>query len=349
MTFAPSLAIHRHNIYTEEIQHQSREEGKELEHTVPSPVIECIELTKAYSKRLIALNNLTLTINEGTSFGLLGENGAGKSTLVRLLMGFIFPTAGQVLVLGEEKVARAHPRIGYVHERPIFETRFTGHAYLTYLGKLSGLWGYANQARVDELLERVNLREAANRAIGTYSKGMLQRLAIAQALLTDPDLLILDEPTSGLDPRSQWEVRQIIAALRKQGKTVLLCSHYLAEVEALCDTVGILRRGELLLRGAVADLLHSQDVVEIVLANDQSTSEAVTRLGIAEQVIETRGNLLRIPGKAQPAILTALVNAGIPILSLNPLTETLEEVYVRTTRSADIASFVPSSGKGGKS
>jgi ABC-type multidrug transport system ATPase subunit len=108
---------------------------------MPSPVIECVELTKAYSKRIVALNNLTLTINEGASFGLLGENGAGKSTLVRLLMGFIFPTSGRVRVLGEEKVARAHQRIGYVHERPIFETRFKGRAYLTYLGELSGLWG----------------------------------------------------------------------------------------------------------------------------------------------------------------------------------------------------------------
>src|SRR5215467_618291 len=308
---------------------------------MPSPVIECMELTKVYSKRLTALNNLMLTINEGASFGLLGENGAGKSTLVRLLMGFIFPTSGRVRVLGEEKVSRAHPRIGYVHERPIFETRFTGRAYLTYLGELSGLWGYKNQARVDELFERVNLQEAADRAIGTYSKGMLQRLAIAQALLTDPELLILDEPTSGLDPRSQWEVRQIIAALRKQGKTVLLCSHYLAEVEVLCDTVGILRRGELFLSGAVADLLHSQDVVEIVLASDQPASDVATRMGIGEQVIESRGNLLRIPGSAQSTVLAALVRANVPILSLNPLSETLEEVYVRTTRLAEKAAFVP--------
>ncbi len=271
---------------------------------MPSPVIKCVELTKAYSKRIVALNNLTLTINEGASFGLLGENGAGKSTLVRLLMGFIFPTSGRVRVLGEEKVARAHPRIGYVHERPIFETRFKGRAYLTYLGELSGLWGYANQARVDELLERVNLYEAA--------------------------------------ARSQWEVRQIISALRKQGKTVLLCSHYLAEVEVLCDTVGILRRGELLLSGTVADLLHSQDVVEIALANNQPASDVVTRLGIDEQVIEARGNLLRIPGSAQTTILAVLVRANVPILSLNPLTETLEEVYVRTTRSAERAFFEPS-------
>ncbi len=121
------------------------------------------------------------------------------------------------------------------------------------------------------LLTRVNLSEAADRTLGTYSKGMLQRLAIAQAILNEPDLLILDEPTSGLDPHSQWEVRQLLASLRKEGKTLLICSHYLAEIEALCDTVGILRRGTLLLHGKVDDLLHSQGIVEIVLASRSGT------------------------------------------------------------------------------
>ena len=234
-------------------------------------------------------------LKQGISFGLLGENGAGKSTLVRLLMGFIFPTSGQMRVLGEECVSRAHDRIGYAHERPIFETRFTGRRYLDYLGKLAGLWSATNSTRVSHVLEQVNLQEAADRPIGTYSKGMLQRLAIAQALMTDPELLILDEPTSGLDPRSQWEIRQILAALRKQGKTVLLCSHYLAEVEALCDAVGILRRGELILSGTVEDLLHSQDVVEIVLGHGHSANEVVARLEIAGQVIEAQGDISRLP------------------------------------------------------
>jgi ABC-2 type transport system ATP-binding protein len=314
------------------------------------PVIECNELTKAYGKH-IALDNLTLTIEEGASFGLLGENGAGKSTLVRLLMGFIFPTSGQMRVLGEERVSRAHDRIGYAHERPIFETRFTGRRYLDYLGKLAGLWGATNSTRVSHVLEQVNLQEAANRPIGTYSKGMLQRLAIAQALMTDPELLILDEPTSGLDPRSQWEIRQIVAALRKQGKTVLLCSHYLAEVEALCNAVGILRRGELILSGTVEDLLHLQDVVEIVLAHDQSANEVVARLEMAEQVIEAQGDMLRIAGKVQAAVLAKLVEAGIGIASLKPLSRTLEDVYVQTTRAADDTSsvlFTGTRGHGGK-
>jgi ABC-2 type transport system ATP-binding protein len=312
-------------------------------------VIECVELSKAYGKRVTALNEITLSIDEGTSFGLLGENGAGKSTLVRILMGFIFPTSGRVQVLGEEKVARAHPRIGYVHERPIFEIKCTGHAYLTYMGQLSGLWNAANRIRINALLEQVGLYEAAERSIDTYSKGMLQRLAIAQALLADPALLILDEPTSGLDPRSQWEVRQIIDALRKQGKTILICSHYLTEVEALCDTVGILRHGHLILQGKVADLLRSQGLVEIVLAKELAANDVVERLHIKEQVTETQGNLLRITDDAQSIVLTALVQAQIGILSLNPVTRTLEEVYVRTTQTNEhVEKVLANTGSGGK-
>ncbi len=303
---------------------------------MPASVIECVEVSKAYGKRITALKNLTLSIAEGTSFGLLGENGAGKSTLVRLIMGFIFPTSGRVRVLGEERVARAHPRIGYMHERPIFETRFKGREYLHYLGELSGLWGATNRQRAQEVLELVGLQEAADRGVGTYSKGMLQRLAIAQALLTNPELLILDEPTSGLDPRSQWEVRQIIMGLRRQGKSLLLCSHYLAEVEALCDAVAILRQGEQLLSGSVADLLHTQDVVEIVLAQDQPASEVAARLQLGEQVMEAQGNLLRIPGAAQQLVLAALVEAHIPISSLNPLSQSLEDVYVQITGNTSI-------------
>lgn len=312
-------------------------------------VIECTDLTKTYSKRVTALRSLTLNINEGTSFGLLGENGAGKSTLVRIIMGFIYPTAGNIRVLGETQVSRAHLHIGYVHERPIFETRFTARAYLTYLAQLSGLWGTTNTSRVSQLLTRVNLSEAADRTLGTYSKGMLQRLAIAQAILSEPDLLILDEPTSGLDPRSQWEVRQILASLRKEGKTLLICSHYLTEIEALCDTVGILRRGTLLLHGKVDDLVHAQGIVEIVLAPELDAAEITARLQLNEQIVETDGNLLRLVDSTQQAVLVALLAADIPIVSLNPVSRTLEEVYVSTTENSEtkVSQEVSSTVRGG--
>jgi ABC-type multidrug transport system ATPase subunit len=142
----------------------------------------------------------------------------------------------------------------------------------------------------------------------------------------------LDEPTNGLDPYSQWQVRQLIAALRKQGKTILLCSHYLAEVEMLCDAVGILQHGKLVQSGAVSDLVHTQNAVEIVLAEGHIASDIVTHLGIAKHVIEAHNNLMRIDAESQDRVLAALVAANVQIHSLNPISQTLEEVYINTTR-----------------
>jgi ABC-2 type transport system ATP-binding protein len=161
---------------------------------------------------------------------------------------------------------------------------------------------------------------------------MLQRLSIAQTLLTDPQLLILDEPTNGLDPYSQWKTRQIIAALRSEGKTILICSHYLVEVEMLCDTIGILQRGQLIRQGAVADLVHSHETVEILLADGQDATEIANRLGITAHMLATQHNLMRIPASAQQTVLSALVGSAIPILELHPLSQTLEEVYIHATR-----------------
>jgi ABC-2 type transport system ATP-binding protein len=295
-------------------------------------VVACTNLTKVYEGGTTALKDLTLSIERGMSFGLLGENGAGKSTLVRLIMGFMLPTKGELTVLGERKVSRAHPRIGYLHERPYVELRFTGHTYLTYMAQISGLWSSANRQRVAEALELVDLSAAGDEKLAAYSKGMLQRLCIAQALLTDPEFLILDEPTSGLDPYSQWKVRQIIGELRGRGKTLLICSHYLAEVETLCDTVAILQRGQLIRRGAVKELIHTQDAVEILLRDDQVAKEVATRLRIGEHVLETEDNLLKIHAAAQQEVLAALVGAEVAIQALNPLSRTLEEVYIQATR-----------------
>jgi ABC-2 type transport system ATP-binding protein len=295
-------------------------------------VVICEGLTKVYQTGVIALNELTLTIEPGMSFGLMGENGAGKSTLVRLLMGFIFPTKGQLSVLGETDVRRAHSRIGYLHERPYVELRFTARSYLAYLAQLSRLSYAVNRQRVQSVLEQVDLSAGADERLATYSKGMLQRLSIAQTLLTDPQMLILDEPTNGLDPYSQWQVRQIIAELRRQGKTLLICSHYLAEVEMLCDTVGILQHGQLVQSGAVTDLVHTKNAVEIVLVEGHIACEIVNRLGIADNIVKMQNNILRIDAESQEIVLAALVNANVQIHSLNPISQTLEEVYINTTR-----------------
>jgi ABC-2 type transport system ATP-binding protein len=300
---------------------------------VNSPaVVTCMGLTKIYQTGVPALNDLTLTIEPGMSFGLMGENGAGKSTLVKLLMGFIFPTKGQLSVLGETVVRRAHSCIGYLHERPYVELRFTARSYLTYLAQLSGYRNVKAQQRVESALEQVDLYVSADERLATYSKGMLQRLSIAQTLLTDPQFLILDEPTNGLDPYSQWQVRQIIAELRKQGKTILICSHYLAEVEMLCDTVGILQHGKLVQSGAVSDLVHTQNAIEIVLKHDCIANDVITQLGIRELVIDAHDNLLRISVESQDRVLATLVATHVQIHSLNPVSQTLEDVYIHTAR-----------------
>ncbi|HKV83546.1 MAG TPA: ABC transporter ATP-binding protein [Ktedonobacterales bacterium] len=299
-----------------------------------APDIECRDLCKAYTGPVVALADVTLSIERGMSFGLLGENGAGKSTLVRILMGFIRPTSGSVRVLGSARLARIHAEIGYVHERPTFEARFTGREHLRYLAELSGLTSNETSRRVNTVLDMVNLSGAAARRVAGYSKGMLQRLAIAQALLTDPTLLILDEPTSGLDPLAQWEVRRIIAALHDAGKTILLCSHYLAEVEALCDTVGILRKGRLARFGAVNELRGLATMVEIRVAGEYTAARACILCGLAPEEVEARDDTLRVPASEQARVLGALVRAEIPIHSLTPMSRTLEEVYVRVAAAA---------------
>lgn len=291
--------------------------------------IDCAGLTKTYGEGTTALRNLTLTVPRGASFALLGENGAGKSTFVRLLLGFIQPTAGSLRVLGEAHAGQAHGRVGYLHERPVFEPRYSGREHLTYLAALSGLHGLAAQRRIDDSLERVQLISAASRRSGGYSKGMLQRLAIAAALLTDPEFLILDEPTSGLDPLAQYEMRQLISGLHDEGKTIFLCSHYLAEVEALCESVGILRHGRLVRSGVVSDLLTRRDLIEIKLGKSERAKDVVARLRLPSVEVDEQGNWLRLAAADQASALAALVAANVSIISLNPVTETLEDLYVR--------------------
>jgi ABC-2 type transport system ATP-binding protein len=297
-------------------------------------VIACTRLTKIYTGGKVALRDLTLEIPRGASFGLLGENGAGKSTFARLVVGLDLPTAGTLQVLGERKVTRAHGRIGYVHEHPALEQTLTGRAYLSYLARLAGLWGRACRDRVEAALDQVDLGAAVNRRIGGYSKGMRQRLTIAQALLTDPDLLLLDEPTSGLDPGGQHEVRETLRSLRDQGKTMVLCSHALPEVERLCDSVGILRRGRLVRVGRVSDLLRVDSAVEVVLEGDEPAQALAARLNVGDAVISAEERTLRIQAAAQDRVLAALVHADVRLRSLNPVARSLEDVYLRATRES---------------
>lgn len=210
-----------------------------------------------------ALAGLSLTVEQGTVFGFLGPNGAGKTTTMHVLLGFIDPSSGGASIFGMDvRKSIARQRIGYLPEHPETYGFLTGRELLGMAGSLFGLADSGLQERIGDLLKQVNLEKAADRRIGTYSRGMMQRIGIAQALINDPDLVILDEPTGGLDPLGRMEVRRIIAELRSRGKTVFFSSHELSEVELVCDHVAIMVRGRLVAEGAAADLVKGDESLE---------------------------------------------------------------------------------------
>src|SRR6202521_3751686 len=226
--------------------------------------IEILGLEKTYSvgfwrkKPKCALRPLNLKIERGEIFGFLGPNGAGKTTTLKLLMGLIFPTAGSARILGMAvDDPRMKAQIGFLPEQPYFYDYLTARELLEYYGQLSGVEAKQRSSRVDEVLQRVGLPDAGGVQLRKFSKGMLQRAGIAQAILHDPKVVFFDEPMSGLDPMGRREVRDLMAQLKEEGKTVFFSTHILSDAEALCDRVAIIHQGELRGVGAVADLTSS--------------------------------------------------------------------------------------------
>jgi len=228
------------------------------------------DVNKTYGRRTV-VRGLTFTIRTGTAFGLLGQNGAGKTTTMKMLVGLVRPSSGEVTVGGrpvDDPAARE--RIGFMPEAPYFYERLTGLEFMRFCSEL-----FEHRSRdtagCEKLLERVGLLSAARRPIATYSKGMKQRLGFAQALVNDPEYLFLDEPLDGLDPLGRREMKDIIRGLRAEGRTIFFNSHILYDTEALCDEVGIIHNGELIARGTVADIARGKPLeerfVEIVLAH----------------------------------------------------------------------------------
>jgi ABC-2 type transport system ATP-binding protein len=210
-----------------------------------------------------AVKDLSLSVDEGTVFGFLGPNGAGKTTTMHVLLGFVEPASGEARIFGVDvRQAIARQRIGYLPEHPDLYPFLTGRELLRFAGQLFGLRGKSLEARISDLLRQVDVGPAADRRIGTYSRGMLQRIGLAQALINDPDLVILDEPTNGLDPLGRMEVRRWIAQLREQGKTVFFSSHELSEVEMVCDHVAILVRGTVAVQGPAGELTKEKGSLE---------------------------------------------------------------------------------------
>lgn len=218
--------------------------------------VEIEHLTKVFKipmrrERVVAVRDLSIKVEPGEVYGLLGPNGSGKSTTLKILLGLVSPTRGRTRVFGEDSaLVRSRKDVGFLPENPYFYKFLTGEETVRFFGKLSGLGGAGLQSRVKELLELVGLTEAADRRVGGYSKGMLQRIGLAQALVQDPGLLVLDEPTAGVDPVGSREIRDLILALKARGKTILLCSHLLSQVRKFATAWGFWRAANWSAKGA---------------------------------------------------------------------------------------------------
>jgi len=237
------------------------------------PAVAVQGLTKVFPipfrrTKLVALRGLNLEVAPGQVYGLLGPNGSGKSTALKIILGLVAATAGTSKIFGRDsREVRSREAVGFLPENPYFYKYLTGEETLRFYGKLCGLHGRKLKARTNELLDLVHLRDACGRRLGGYSKGMLQRIGLAQSLIQEPKLVVLDEPTAGVDPAGSHEIRDLILALKERGITVLLSSHLLAQVQEICDRVGILAHGILVREGRVQDLLAIENQTELILEN----------------------------------------------------------------------------------
>ncbi len=253
------------------------------------PAFQCIGLSKVFRDfwlrpRAHAVRNIDLTIRRGEVFGLLGPNGSGKSTTIKLMLGLLHPTAGKIAVLGRgPRDVENKRRIGYLPEESYLYKYLTPRETLDFYGKLFGLSPANRRVRTDMLLEMVGLTHAADRPVGEFSKGMQRKVGLAQALINDPEFLILDEPTSGMDPIAIAETKEVIQQLRRHGKTVLLCSHLLSEVEDVCDRVAIMYGGKVRLEGAMDDLLTVRNETTVSLPALSGDQEAQMRQALGAQ------------------------------------------------------------------
>ncbi|MCK4908666.1 MAG: ABC transporter ATP-binding protein [Planctomycetes bacterium] len=275
-------------------------------------VIEINNLTKVYTSlfsrfKVKAVDNLSLTIRSGEVFGLLGPNGSGKTTTIKTLLGLIFPTSGEALVLGKSpREVAVKDRIGFLPEESYLYPFLTAEETLDFYGQIFKIPLRPRRKKIDELLELMELNHARKRPVKEYSKGMARRLGFAQAIINDPDVIFLDEPTSGLDPVMSRHVKNIIIDLKKKGKTILLSSHLLADVENVCDRLAILHKGRLQKVGSVKELL-SQDQIS-----------NVTLKGLTPEL--------------QEKLKKMVTQAGAEVVNVQLASDTLETLFLRTIK-----------------
>src|SRR2546429_6523407 len=301
-------------------------------------VIEIDSLTKEYEagflrkRRTRALDTLSLTVEKGQIFGFLGANGAGKTTTLKLLMRLIYPTSGTARVLGRDiSDISMHARIGYLPENPYFYDHLTAREFLSYCGELFGQKTGTRVSRTEALLTRVNLEKKSwDLQLRKFSKGMLQRVGLAQAVINDPEIVFLDEPMSGLDPVGRREVRDLIAALRDEQKTVFMCSHILSDIEVLCDSVAILKGGRVARSGSLEELRAPKTNAIEVIATCERSSEVRLRLtGIAEVSPRPGGVRIEVADeKDVDVVLAKLREINGKLISVNPAKPSLEQLLL---------------------
>ena len=305
------------------------------------PVLEIKGLRKTYKGHLSltsreVVRGLDLAIAESEVFGLLGQNGAGKTTTIKMILSLIFPDAGTIEIFGRGNLSIAtRSRIGFLPENPYFYDYLTGREFLGFYGQLFGYSRAERRRRAEEVLEKVGMSGRADIQLRKYSKGMLQRIGMAQALINDPDFVILDEPMSGLDPIGRREFRDIILDLKARGKTVFFTSHILSDTEAICDRIGILKEGRIGVSGRLSDLL-SPTVRSWDVSYAGPAFETLAPAGFGGAVISARGRetLVRVDQERDlNRILEAVKGSGGTLISVSPRRETLEDLYVREVAS----------------
>src|SRR5262250_324533 len=301
---------------------------------MPSPAIETENLTKDYPAGFLhmktrrSLENLSMQVGEGESFGFLGPNGAGKSTTLKLLMGLIFPTSGSAKILGRPiSDVEMHRNVGYLPEQPYFYDYLTAAEVLDYFARFYGFSPAERKERVAKMLKKVGLETAGKIQLRKYSKGMLQRVGLAQAILHDPKVVILDEPMSGLDPIGRHEVRDIILELKRAGKTVLFSTHILTDAEMLCDKVGVIVGGKLQGVGRPDEIVGMKtEGMEILFEVDANDARSAAIRAKASQ--SGSGFALRVPEDAIYLALEELRGVGVRITAVSQIKPTLEEYFM---------------------
>jgi len=305
------------------------------------PAIEILGLEKTYQvgfwrkRPKCALHPLQLTVEDGEIFGFLGPNGAGKTTTLKLLMGLVFPTAGSARILGRDWTdPSVKAQIGFLPEQPYFYDYLTAHELLEYYGQLSGVPAKQRKLRVEQVLEQVGLRDVQGVQLRKFSKGMLQRVGIGQAILHDPKLVFFDEPMSGLDPMGRREVRDLMEQLKHEGKTVFFSTHILSDAEALCDRVAIIHNGELRGVGAIEDLTSSvQGKVEVIWQGTQVPA-SIKALGAEGHVTGDRVRAV-IAENQQDAVIDILRRERQRLIAITPVRTSLEAYFVEKLRRAE--------------